>query len=166
MSHSTAQSQAANAGRGNDSTWGCEPKHVCCVIDIAPGASAANGGSPRRRIDARVFYPAKVDDQSVVANSHAACVMTAAADCHEQIVCSREVHGANDVRHVRATGDQPRLFVDHSVVYLAGLIVILITWFDQSASKVCLEISDGILVKHDEVSAKQPYGQDNEVPAF
>ena len=92
--------------------------------------------------------------------------MTAAADRDEQIVLSSEVHGGNDIRHVRTTGNQPRLFVDHSVVHFAGFIVILVTWFDQSATKVCFEIDYGILVKHDEVSAKRSYGQDSEALAF
>ena len=56
--------------------------------------------------------------------------MSTAADGDKQIVFSREVHGANDVGHVRTTGNQPRLFVDHSVVNLAGFIVIFVARFD------------------------------------
>ena len=45
-------------------------------------------------------------------------------------------------------------------------IVIFVARFDQSATKVCFEIGDGILLKHDEVSAKRSYGQDGEVSVF
>jgi hypothetical protein len=136
------------------------------VIDVAPCASAPNSDRARYWIDTRIFYRVEVDDQSIVANSQASRVMSTAADRDKQIVLSTEVHGANDVRHVRTTGNQPRLFVDHSVVHLAGFIVILVTRFNQSATKVRFEIGDRILVKHDEVSAKRPYGQDSEVLAF
>ena len=118
------------------------------MIDIAPCASAANRDSARFRIDTRIFYRAQVDDQAIVANPQASRVMSTAADRDKQIVFSPEVHRANDVRHVRTTGNQPRLFVDHSVVDLAGFIVILVTRFDQSATKVCFEIGNRIFVKH------------------
>src|SRR4029077_9860942 len=166
MPDSTTKSQSADASGRNDSAWRCEAEYMRCVIDIAPGASAASSDSARGRIDTRIFYRAEVDDQSVVANSQSPRVMTTAADRDEQIVLSSEAHGGNDVRHVRATGNQSRLFVDHPVVHLAGFIVILVTWFDQSTTKVCFEIDYGILVKNDEVSTKGSSGQDSEVSAF
>ncbi len=119
-----------------------------------------------RRIDPRIFYRAEVDDQSIVANAQASRVVSTAADRHKQIVLSCKVHGVNDIGHVRTPGNQPRLFVDHSVIHLASFIVIFVARFDQSATKVCFEIGDGILLKHDEVSAKRSYGQDGEVSAF
>src|SRR5262245_14695779 len=166
MPDSTAKSQSADASGRNDSAWRCEAEYMRCVIDVSPGASAPDNDRARFRIDTCIFYRAEVDDQSVVADSQAPRVMSAAADRHEQIVLSSEVHGGNDVRHVRTTGNQPRLFVDHSVVHLTSFIVILVTRFDQSATKVHFEIRNCILAKHDEVSAKRSYGQDSEVSIF
>jgi hypothetical protein len=88
--------------------------------------------------------------------------MSAAADRDKQIVLVRKVYGINDVSHIDATSDESRLFMDHRVVYLPGFIVIFVAWFDQSPTQVRFEIGNSILVKHDEVSAKRSYGQDNE----
>ena len=136
------------------------------VIHVAPNASAADSDSARRRIDPCVFDRAEVNDQTVVANSQASGVMTSAADCDEQIIFSGKVYAANYVSHVRAPRDQARLFVDHSIVNLASIIVIVVARLYQSSAQVCFEIGDGIFVEHDEVSLKRSFGQHNESRHF
>src|SRR6266480_5720355 len=162
MPDSSAKSQSTNAGRGNDSAGRRHSERMSGVVHIAPGAAAANGYRARCRIDPRIFYRAQIDDQPIVANSQAPRVMSAAADRDKQIILSRKVYGVNDVSHIGTTGDEPRLFVDHRVVYLPGFIVIFVARFDQSPTQVRFENSNSILVKHDEVSAKRSYGQDRE----
>src|SRR5436309_13096128 len=95
-----------------------------CVIDIAPCAAATNGYSARRRIDPRILYWAQIDDQPIVANSQTSRVMSTAADRDKQIILFLKVYGVNDVSHIVTAGDEPRLFIYHSVLHLAVFIVI------------------------------------------
>ena len=166
MSDSTAQGQSANSSGRNDSARRRHPKRMRGMIDIAPCASAADRDSARSRIDPRIFYRARsmTSPSSQMPKPPALCPPPRIATRRSLALC--EVHGVNDVGHVRTTGNQPRFFVDHSVVHLASFIVIFVARFDQSAAKVCFEIGDGIFLKHDEVSAKRSYGQDGEVSAF
>src|SRR5437763_7067143 len=162
MPDSSAKRQSTNAGSGNDSTGRRHPERMRCVIDITPCAAAANGYSARRRIDPRIFYRAQIDDQPIVANSQTSRVMSTAADRDKQIILFRKVYGVNDVSHICTTGDEPRLFIYHPVVHLAGFIVIFVARVDQSPAQVGFQMGNSILVKHDEVSAKRSYGQDSE----
>ena len=83
MSDSATQGQSADSGRGNDSAGRRKPEHMRGMIDVAPGASAADCDGARRRIDSRVFDRREIDDQTVIANSQAARVMPAAADSEQ-----------------------------------------------------------------------------------
>src|SRR5206468_12074100 len=111
-----------------------------CVIDITPCAAAANGYSARRRIDPRIFYWAQIDDQPIVTNSQTSRVMPTAADRDKQIILFSKVYGVNDVSHIRTTSDEPRLFVDHGVVYLPDFNVIFIPRHGQLSAKIRLEL--------------------------
>jgi len=74
--------------------------------------------------------------------------MSTTPDGDKKVVLSREVHRIDDVRDVRTTGNQSRLFVNHSIVDRARLIVILVARFDQPSTKVCFEIGNRIFVEH------------------
>ena len=50
------------------------------MIDVTPGAACADGDGPSCGIDAGVSYRGEVDNQSIVANSQASRIMSAAAD--------------------------------------------------------------------------------------
>ena len=132
MTDSAAEGQSADASRGNDSARRSKSERMRGMIDIAPNASAADGDGASRGIDARVFDRREIDHQTVIANSQTACVVSAAADRDKQIVFAREIYAADDVCDIRAARDQPRLFVDHRVVDLAGFIVICVTRLDES----------------------------------
>src|SRR6266853_679103 len=103
MSDSSAQRQSANTRCRNNSAGRRHPEHVRGMIDIAPGASTADGDSARRWVNVRVFDRCKVDDQTVVTNSQAARVMTPATDRKEHIILSRKIHRADYVCHVCTT---------------------------------------------------------------
>ena len=62
------------------------------MIDIAPRASAAGSDSARSGINTRVFYWCEVDDQAVITNSQASCVVTATANCQKQLIVSGKVY--------------------------------------------------------------------------
>src|ERR1041385_3887941 len=155
MADAAAQRQSANACGGDDSAGCRHPEDMRGVIDIAPGATAADSDRARRWINTRIFYRTQIDDQAVITNSQASCVMATATDRDQNIILSCEIYRANYVRYVRATRDEPRLLVDHPVIHLASFIIILVAGLDQFAAQVCFEISDGIFVEHDEVSLKQ-----------
>src|ERR1700730_9966391 len=107
------------------------------MIDIAPCASSTYRYRARGRVNPSVFYRRKVDDQSVVANSQAPRVVSAASDGEKQIMFSREIYRLDYICCIRAAGDQTRPFVYHSVVHLAGFIISLISRLYQSASEIC-----------------------------
>ena len=58
MSDSSAQGQSTNAGGCDNSAGRRQAEHMRGVIDIAPGASAADGDSACCRINPRIFYRA------------------------------------------------------------------------------------------------------------
>ena len=70
---------------------------MCCMINVAPDASAANRDGARNRIDPRVFDRRKVNHHTVIANPQAASVVPAASDGNQEIVIAREIHGPRDV---------------------------------------------------------------------
>jgi hypothetical protein len=121
------------------------------MIDIAPGASATDGDCAGCRIDTSVFDQSQVDDQAIIANSQAAGIVSATANGEKQIIFSRKIYRADDVRHIRAARDQARLFVYHPVVHFTGFIIILIVRFDQSPAQICFEIGNRIFVEHGKI---------------
>ena len=68
-----------------------QPERVRRVVDVAPGAAAADAHGARRRIDADALHARQVDDQPVVAHAEAAAVVAAAAHREQQVVLAREV---------------------------------------------------------------------------
>src|SRR5450759_1926802 len=106
------------------------------MIHVAPRASCADRYGPRGGVNPRVFYRPKVDDQSVVTNSQSARVVSSAAHGKKQIMFSRKIYRVDYIRCIRATGDQTRPFVYHSVVHFASFIISLIARLYEPASKV------------------------------
>ena len=129
------------------------------MIHIAPSASATDGDCTLRRTDPRVFDRCEINHQTVVANSETACVVAATTDRKKQIVFACEIYRQNDVCDIDTPRDQPRLFVDHRVIDVAGVIVICVARLDQSSTQVCFEIGDRIFVEHDGLSLKPSCGQ-------
>src|SRR5690242_6233347 len=155
MADTAAQRQSANARGGDDSAGRRHPEDMRGMIDIAPGATAADSDRARRWINTRIFYRTQIDDQAVITNSQASRVMAPATDRDQNIILSREIYRTNYVRYICATRDETRLLVDHPVIHLASFIIVLVSRLDQFAAQVCFEIGDGIFVEHAEVSLKQ-----------
>src|SRR5439155_19900891 len=94
-----------------------------CMIDVTPDASASNRDGARNRIDPRVFDRRKVDHQAVITNSQTARVVAAASDGNQETVIAREIHAPHDVCDIQALRDQAWFFVDDSVIYLSGIVI-------------------------------------------
>ncbi len=92
----------------------------------------------RRRVDAHAPHHRQVDHQAVVAAAQAGAVVAAAPDGDEQALVAAEVHRGDDVGDVHAARDQARPLVDHAVVQRAGVIVVGVTWTDESSAKALL----------------------------
>jgi hypothetical protein len=56
--------------------------------------------------------------------------MSSTANGEKQVLFSRKLYRADYIRHIRAACYQPRLFVDHSVVHFAGIVVTVIARLD------------------------------------
>src|ERR1700719_1552064 len=133
-----------------------------CMIDIGPGASAADRYGSRRRIDAGVFDWRKIDDQRVVRDSETAGVMSAAANGEQEFVFAGKIHARDDVCHVGAARDRQWFFVDHRVVNLARLGVIGVRGLNDRAAQARLERADSISGKrftHSDERRRTGYNQ-------
>src|SRR5215467_12559431 len=97
MSDSAAESQAADAGRGDDSTRHGHPERVRRMIDIGPGTAAADGHSFGSGIDASVFDWCEIDHQGVIGNPEPARVVATATNGEQHIVFPREIHARDHV---------------------------------------------------------------------
>src|ERR1700719_3467113 len=106
MSNSAAERQSANPGGGNNSARHRESECVSRMIDIAPGAPAANRNGASGRIDPRIFNRREIVHYPVITNPKTAAIVPAASNCEKQFVFSCEIHRRNYVRYVRATRDQ------------------------------------------------------------
>src|SRR6478672_8692142 len=109
MADSSAEGQSADTRRRNNSAGRRHPEYMRGVIYIAPGTPAAHGDSASCWINTRIFYRAQIDDQTVVTNSQASRIMTAASDRQEQIILSREIHRSDYVCYIHAARDETRL---------------------------------------------------------
>src|SRR6266446_1261164 len=115
MTNASAERQTANAGRRNNSARSSKAEHMGGMIDIAPRASSADCYCPRGRVNPRIFHRREINDQTVIADSQPSRVMSSTANGEKQLVFSSKVYCANYICHIRATHDQTRLFVDHSI---------------------------------------------------
>ena len=132
MTNAAPECQPAYAGGGNNSARRREPECVRRMIDIAPGAAGAHRYRARGRIDTCIFYRREIDDETIVTNSEAARIVSAAADGQEQIVFSRKIYRADDIGHIRATRDQARPLRYHRIVNFAGVVIGLIVRLDHT----------------------------------
>ena len=90
MAHAAAQREPAHTGGGDDSGGHGQPKRMHGMIDIAPGAAAADAHRARGRIDMNKLDGGEIDYQAIVADSQPAGVMAAAANRNLQtLVCGR-----------------------------------------------------------------------------
>ena len=100
------------------------------MIDIALRASSAGCYCPRGRVNPRVFHRREINNDTVIADSQAARVMSSTANGEKQVLFPRKLYRADYIRHIRAACYQPRLFVDHSIVHFAGIVVTFIARLD------------------------------------
>src|SRR5207249_10413149 len=140
MADASAQRQSAHSGGRDNSAGSGEPRHMRGMIHVAPRASASGSDGVGCGINTRVFHGREVDDQAVITNSQASCVMTATADCQKQLIVSSKVYRADYICHICAARYHPRFLVYHSIVHFAGFIIIFIARLYQSSAEVCLEI--------------------------
>jgi hypothetical protein len=143
-----AESETGNARGGNNACRNCQAECMRGVIDVALRAAGFDANRARRRVDADSFQPAEIDHDPAVAAAETGAVVTAAANCEQQIAIAREFNRRNDVRHVAATCDHVRPFLDHRVVELAGLLVAGIRSSNQVAAKRFCERRESRTVKH------------------
>src|SRR5437867_1319182 len=93
------------------------------AIEFAPGDSALSTRRATDRIDVNALHERKVKHQSVVADSPAGNVMTAAAHGQIKTVGASEVDRVSYVGVAQAAGNQRRAPIDHPVVYPAYIVI-------------------------------------------
>src|ERR1700722_11550649 len=72
--------------------------------------------------------------------------MAATSDRYQQVILPGKMYGREDIRNVSALSDEPRSAADHRVIDFACLVVTRVCGFDQLASELALELSNGFLV--------------------
>ena len=91
VAEAAAEGEAADAGGGDDPARRGQPERVGGVVDLAPGAAAADPDGARLRVDPNAVQRREVDHQAVVARPQPGAVVAAAADGEEQVVVAGEV---------------------------------------------------------------------------
>jgi len=130
MTNASAERQTANAGCRNNSARSSKAEHMRGMIDIAPRASSAGCYCPRGRVNPRVFHRREINNDTVIADSQAARVMSSTANGEKQVLFPRKLYRADYIRHISAACYQPRLFMYHSIVHFAGIVVTFIARLD------------------------------------
>jgi hypothetical protein len=108
------------------------------MIDVAGRAASINPNGSACRIYAHAFHIREVDHQAVIATAKAWAIVAASTDGDKQAVVAAEVHRGDDVGNVHAARNQARPLVNHAVVKSADIIVVSITWTDESSAKALL----------------------------
>ena len=146
VSHAAAKRQPSHAGGGNDSGRHGQSKRMRRVVNIAPGATAANAHGLCRWIDMNILDEGEIDDQAVVTDSQPSGVMSAAANRNPQTVLPAEANGGDHVGHVSALGDQTWFAADHGVIDFARFFIARVGGLDQLAPELTFELSNGFLL--------------------
>src|SRR6266498_5612130 len=143
--NATAQSQAANASRRDDSGRNSEPECMGGVVNVAPTAAAAHSHSSCCRIDMNKLNPGQIDDQAIVADPQATGIVASTSNRYLERMLLPEMNGGHHIGHVCAKSDQARLLADHGVVHFARLVVFRVGGFNQLATELIPELSYGFL---------------------
>ena len=124
VTRAAAQCEAGYPGGGDDAGRHRQPVDMCRMVDITLRAAGANADGALARIDTDALHHAHVDHQPVVDAAETRSVVTPAADGDTQIVVASKFDRRHNVRGVHAARDQLRIFVDHSVVEAAHIIIV------------------------------------------
>jgi hypothetical protein len=117
-----------------------------CVVDIAPGATAAHAYGPCCRIDTNVLDGGKVDDQAIITDAQTTGIVAPASNRNPQILFAAEMDGRHYVGYVGTLRDQTRLAIDHGIVDFALFLVFLGGRFYQITAELTLEFIDIFLL--------------------
>jgi len=85
---------------------------ICFAIHIAKQRSRLHAHHTQLRVNGNPVHRREVDDNAVIAQGPAGDVVAAAFDRDKKVVCTRKLHGANDVGRFRTAGDETWMFID------------------------------------------------------
>src|SRR4029077_3602104 len=146
MSHPASQSEATHTGCRDNSRWHGEAKWVRRMVHITPHASAANAHRSGCGIDVNVFDTRQVNHQAIITNSQPTGIVASTAYRYQQVILPGEMNGGNDIRNISAHSDEPRFAADHRVIHFACFVVTRVGGFNQLATELASELSNGFLV--------------------
>ena len=133
VADAAAEGEASDSGRRDDPARRRQAVLVGRVVDLAPGATAADPNRAGLGIDIDRLEQREVDDDAVVTRPQSGAVVAAAAHGQQQVVRGGEANRRCDVVGVGAARDQRRTLLDHRVVDLARLAVVGVIGADQLA---------------------------------
>jgi hypothetical protein len=116
-----------------------------CVVNIAPGATATHTRSPCRWIDMNVLDVGEIDDEAIVADSQATCVVASAANRNPQLLLPAEMNGSDYVGYVSAIRDQTRFATDHGIIDLARFFITRVGGLDKITAELIPELNNRFL---------------------
>src|SRR6202142_1188633 len=125
------------------------------MVHVFPQRPAAHQHGLLLRVHANIVHRRKIDYQSVVAPSQAACVVPAAAYGHQQLLLAPEIYSRDHVRHVGAPRNQSRPPLYHPVVDLARRLVAGIAPLDQPSAQAAPESSNRRFVQHGRLHSRE-----------
>src|SRR5689334_12378024 len=110
------QSKASDPSGGDNPRRDRQSESMSRMLNRTLSATTFHPHRARRGIDAHALYEREIDHQAIVAAAKPGAVMTAAANCGEQLLLPPEAHGGDHIRHIRATCNEQRPLVDHSII--------------------------------------------------
>jgi hypothetical protein len=113
-----------------------ESKGLSLVVELDPLDAGLSPGRAGRGIDTDALHGREVDDEASVANRVAWEAVASPAHGRLQSIIPGEFYCANNVRSPGTAGNQRWPSVKHPVPHLAGVIVALVAWADESATLV------------------------------
>jgi hypothetical protein len=75
--------------------------------------------------------------------------MPTASNGHEQVIIAAEIDGAHDIRHIQTTRDELGMPVDHTIVNLAGDIIVRIMRLNERPAQTGFEFFYAGCLEHE-----------------
>ena len=122
-SETAPQCQPGDSCRCNHTTRRGEAMQLGRTVEFAPGRAALSAHCAMLRIDVDALHPRQVDHQATIPRRVSRDVVTATAHRDLDPSTARKVNRIDDIGGSKAAGDQPRPFVDQSIVDPSRVLV-------------------------------------------
>jgi hypothetical protein len=119
-----------------------QAKCLCRAIEITPQCTALRIRSAIRGIDLDRLHAREIDHQPIVTYRRPGGTMSAATDCHEQVMLARETHSGCNLAVIRTERNKSRPTINPSVPDSPRFVVACIKWRRDATAQLLAKGSD------------------------